>query len=151
MKNINLLLNIPFAILFFNLVRNPTCYILESRQILPQEDTLPFFVDTLNNLNLFITYAVTIILARFLIGRPTIFARNLFTIIQLLILAHSFFVAYLGMVAALGSSEIVIQVSYLFLAITFINFMLTSLLIYLGYRIVRDSNLISNSVAGSLN
>jgi hypothetical protein len=151
MKNISRFIQIAGVIFFFNLIRNTLSYFAETKGILPKEKTLPFFVNGNDLLYMFITFTVTIILARFLIDKPTIFARNLFIIIQLSFLTYSFYIAYLGLIAASGASEIVIQICGLFLAITFINSIFTSVLIYLGYRFVRDSNLISNSVVGRLN
>jgi hypothetical protein len=144
------ILNLAAVILCLKLLRNFLSYVLELYQILPEEHTIPFRINFIEFLYPLVVFSVTIILTRFLIDRPTIFARNLFIIIQIIVLFYIIVYAHLEWVAAIGAPELVMQIIGLFIAIAGITFILTSLLIYLAYLIERDNRLTSNAVVGKL-
>jgi hypothetical protein len=144
------ILNIAILILCFKLLRNFLSYVFEFYHILPEENTIPYHINFIELLYPVVVFAVTMILARFLIERPTIFARNLFILIQIIVQFYMIIFGHLEWVVSKGASELVMQIVGLYIVIAFINFMLTSILIYLAYLIERDSRLTSNAVVGNL-
>jgi len=151
MKYKNIITNIAIAVLCFKLLRNLLCYVLVSNQVLPEGNTIPYNVNFIEFLYPTVTFAVTMILARFLIERPTIYARNLFIFIQAIVIFYIGCFIRLEWVASLDAPALVQQVNGFFMAIQFINIMLSFRLIYLAYLIERDSRLASNTETGNLN
>lgn len=144
------ILNISIAILFLKLFRNFLSYVLELYHILPEEHTIPYHINFIEFLYPLVVFAVTIILARFLIERPTIFARNLFILIQMIVQFYIIVYVHLEWVSSLDAPDLVMQIIGLFIVIGCITFILTSILIYLAYLILRDNRLTSNAVVGNL-
>jgi hypothetical protein len=144
------ILNISIAILFLKLFRNFLSYVLELYHILPEEHTIPYHINFIEFLYPLVVFAVTIILARFLIERPTIFARNLFILIQMIVQFYIIVYVHLEWVSSLDAPDLVMQIIGLFIVIGCITFILTSILIYLAYLILRDDRLTSNAVVGNL-
>ena len=144
------ILNISIAILLLKLFRNFLSYVLELYHILPEEHTIPYHINFIEFLYPMVVFAVTIILARFLIERPTIFARNLFILIQMIVQFYIIVYVHLEWVSSLDAPDLVMQIIGLFIVIGCITFILTSILIYLAYLILRDNRLTSNAVVGNL-
>ena len=144
------ILNISIAILFLKLFRNFLSYVLELYHILPEEHTIPYHINFIEFLYPLVVFAVTIILARFLIERPTIFARNLFILIQMIVQFYIIVYVHLEWVSSLDAPDLVMQIIGLFIVIGCITFILTSILIYFAYLIERDNRLTSNAVVGNL-
>jgi hypothetical protein len=144
------ILNISIAILFLKLFRNFLSFVLELYHILPEEHTIPYHINFIEFLYPLVVFAVTIILARFLIERPTIFARNLFILIQMIVQFYIIVYVHLEWVSSLDAPDLVMQIIGLFIVIGCITFILTSILIYLAYLILRDDRLTSNAVVGNL-
>ena len=144
------ILNISIAILLLKLFRNFLSYVLELYHILPEEHTIPYHINFIEFLYPMVVFAVTIILARFLIERPTIFARNLFILIQIIVQFYIIVYVHLEWISSLDAPDLVMQIIGLFIVIGCITFILTSILIYLAYLILRDNRLTSNAVVGNL-
>ena len=144
------ILNISIALLCLKLLRNFLSYVLELYHILPEEHTIPYHINFIEFLYPMVVFAVTIILARFLIERPTIFARNLFILIQMIVQFYIIVYVHLEWISSLDAPDLVMQIIGLFIAMGCITFILTSILIYLAYLILRDNRLTSNAVVGNL-
>jgi hypothetical protein len=144
------ILNISIALLCLKLLRNFLSYVLELYHILPEEHTIPYHINFIEFLYPMVVFAVTIILARFLIERPTIFARNLFILIQIIVQFYIIVYVHLEWISSLDAPDLVMQIIGLFIAIGCITFILTSILIYFAYLIERDNRLTSNAVVGNL-
>ena len=144
------ILNISIALLCLKLLRNFLSYVLELYHILPEEHTIPYHINFIEFLYPMVVFAVTIILARFLIERPTIFARNLFILIQMIVQFYIIVYVHLEWISSLDAPDLVMQIIGLFIAMGCITFILTSILIYFAYLIERDNRLKSNAVVGNL-
>ena len=144
------ILNISIALLCLKLFRNFLSYVLELYHILPEEHTIPYHINFIEFLYPMVVFAVTIILARFLIERPTIFARNLFILIQIIVQFYIIVYVHLEWISSLDAPDLVMQIIGLFIAMGCITFILTSILIYFAYLIERDNRLTSNAVVGNL-
>lgn len=144
MKYSTHIFNIAISILFLKLLRNFLCLLLEVKSIVPEEHAIPYYINFTEFLYPAVVFAVTIILGRFLIERPTIFARNLFILIQIIAIYYILLFAYLQWIASIDAPIIVVQINYLFSAMSLISVCLGTVLIRYAYLIKRDSDLSSS-------
>jgi hypothetical protein len=142
MKYSTYIFNIAISILVLKLLRNFLCLLLEVKSFIPEEHAVPFYINFTEFLYPAVVFAVTIILARFLIERPTIFARNLFSLIQVIAIFYILLFSYSEWIASIDAPTIVVQINYLFIAMSLISVSLGVVLIRYAYLIKRDSDLL---------
>lgn len=144
MKYSNYIFNVAISILLLKLLRNFLCALLEINDFIPSEYTMHYHINFTEFLYPVVVFVVTLILAKFLIDRPTIFARNLFILIQVINVYYILAFAYLQWIASSGAPTIVAQINYLFSAISIISLLLSAVLIRYAYLIKRYSDLSSS-------
>jgi hypothetical protein len=140
MKYSSYIFNIAISILLLKLLRNFLCALLEVKDFIPAEYTIHYHMNFTEFLYPVVVFAVTIILAKFLIDRPTTFARNLFILIQVITIYYILVFAYLQWAASYEAPTIVAQINYLFSAMSIISLTLSGALIRYAYLIKRDSD-----------
>lgn len=144
MKYSAYIFNIAISVLMLKLLRNFLCALLQLKDFIPAEYTIHYNINFTEFLYPVVVFVVTIILSKFLIDRPTIFARNLFILIQVIAIYYILVFAYLQWAASYEAPTIVAQINYLFSTISIISITLSVALIRYAYLIKRDSDLTSS-------
>lgn len=144
MKYSAYIFNIAISVLMLKLLRNFLCALLEVKDFIPAEYTIHYNMNFTEFLYPVVVFVVTLILAKYLIDRPTIFARNLFILIQMITIYYILVFAYLQWTASFEAPTIVAQINYLFSAMSIISLTLSATLIRCAYLIKRDSDLPSS-------
>lgn len=144
MKYSAYIFNIAISVLMLKLLRNFLCALLQLKDFIPAEYTIHYNINFTEFLYPVVVFVVTIILSKFLIDRPTIFARNLFILIQVIAIYYILVFAYLQWTASYEAPTIVAQINYLFSTISIISITLSVALIRYAYLIKRDSDLTSS-------